>query len=522
MSPQARKAADIRFHASVDDAGLLLPWACGTVDVLFDGQRVWSVPGPGVGASGGGPVGVHWPGPLRRFLDGVARVTLREHVSGRVLFDDECRFGSSGDRIRVVDAAGRPLAVDKIGHLDRPFGSSEPAAVASLLDQVAEILAILRDECALPAFLAFGALLGAVREGRLLGHDNDIDLSYLSGHEHPLDVARESYRIQRVMKRHGFGIRRFSTADFKVTFPICDGSVCAVDIFGGFMCEDLLHVMPRLRVPLRRHDIVPLSKVHLEGRAFPAPADPATFLAAAYGPDWRVPDPAWRPQPNPLTRRRFDGWTRGLRTHRDPWEHYNGSGGDPATQDPSAFARWVLERERQPTHIVDVGSGPGRDALWFARSGHRVTALDYTYAAVERGGKAATRHGLPATFEFFNLYELRQVLAVGARLARGAGPPVMYGRLVPNTLADRGRDALWRLASMALRGGGRLYLEFWTDAGNGPARRPGKPFLRPLDLAVTRQEIEAHGGTVEHQEPGNELEPFLARRSGTCRLVVRW
>ena len=34
---------------------------------------------------------IEWPSALRKFLDGRTRLTVTEHVSGRVLFDEELR-----------------------------------------------------------------------------------------------------------------------------------------------------------------------------------------------------------------------------------------------------------------------------------------------------------------------------------------------------------------------------------------------------------------------------------------------
>ncbi|MGH3319967.1 MAG: class I SAM-dependent methyltransferase [Streptosporangiaceae bacterium] len=521
-------ARDSGASAAVDDDGLRLPAGQrGVVDVLFDGRRVWSVAAEGGAAREPRmPLRVRWPGPLRRFLGGPTRVTLRDHGSGDVLLDREHRFGTGTRRINVADAEGRPLVVDKVGHLEHPFEAADSAALGSLLDRLGEVLRVLHDEGGVPAFVAYGALLGGVREGRLIGHDSDIDLSYLSRHAHPLDVARESYHLQRVVRRHGFEIRRFSAADFKVRFPIADGTTRGVDIFGAFVCEGVLHAMPRLRVPLRRSDIVPLGEIELEGRAFPAPADPERFLAAAYGEHWRVPDPSWRPEPEPSTRRWFDGWTRGLRSHRDHWERSFGRAAGraphrPPPVEPSTFARWVADHESPPRHVVDVGAGDGRDALWLARAGHRVTGLDYAYAAVGRGREAARRGSLPVSFEFLNLYELRQVLAAGARLAHSDEPVVLCGRHVVDAVEEGGRENFWRLARMALRPGGRLYLEFRTGARRH-VPGPGGRFVRPLQPDLVVREIESHGGAIEQREPVRvDAAPGKSGPDG-CRLIARW
>ncbi len=49
-------------------------------------------------------------------------------------------------------------------------------------------------------YLCYGALLGAMRTGRMIGHDSDVDLCYYSHQTTPVDIIRESYRIERIVK----------------------------------------------------------------------------------------------------------------------------------------------------------------------------------------------------------------------------------------------------------------------------------------------------------------------------------
>ena len=38
--------------------------------------------------------------------------------------------------------------------------------------------------------------------------DSDVDLGYVSRRTHPLDVVRESYRLQRTLREQGFAVDR--------------------------------------------------------------------------------------------------------------------------------------------------------------------------------------------------------------------------------------------------------------------------------------------------------------------------
>lgn len=509
--------------AAIGDDGLRVPTAWREVlDVLFDGRRIWSL-APSRHAEGDGDCRmIPWPAVVSPYLDGVTRVTVREHVTGRVLIDREQRFGTGSDRIRVVDPAGRPLAVGKAGLLQPPFDEGGADMAESVLDQVSQVLGVLRDECGLAAFVSFGALLGAVREGKLIGHDNDADVGYVSAYSHPTDVARESFRIERAFHRCGFTYRRFAAGDFKVMVADADGAVRGIDVFAGFLLDDFFYLMPYVRARLPRSAILPLGEVKLEGRWLPAPADPPALLEATYGPEWRIPDPSFKFRPPPETRRRLIGWMRGLKMHRDHWDaFYRGKDSAAVPREPSSFARWVAARAPSPTSIVDIGSGTGRDALWFARSGYDVLGLDYATAAINQTRKTAEEAGLPASFEALDLYDLRQVLAMGARLSAD-GPKTMYGRFLVHALEDDGRHQLWRLAEMGLRSGGNLYLEFRTGKDAATSHEFGEHFRRLLDPDVVVDEIESRGGHVEYREDGHGLAPFGNEDPHVSRLVVGW
>src|SRR3546814_2395486 len=86
----------------------------------------------------------------------------------------------------------------------------------------------------LHGFLAYGTLLGAVREGTFIGHDNDLDLGYVSDLSQPVDVVHESLRLQRALVRSGIRVERYSGAGLKVWVRDDSGINRGLDVFGGF------------------------------------------------------------------------------------------------------------------------------------------------------------------------------------------------------------------------------------------------------------------------------------------------
>ncbi|MEV5450288.1 class I SAM-dependent methyltransferase [Streptomyces sp. NPDC052535] len=104
-------------------------------------------------------------------------------------------------------------------------------------------------------------------------------------------------------------------------------------------------------------------------------------------------------------------------------------------------------RDLSPGDALDLGSGSGGDALWLARRGWRVTAVDVSGVAAERLAGHARAHGLGDRVDAVRL-DLR------ASFPEGRFDLVCAHYL--HTPFDLDRAAVLRAAAHALRPGGRL------------------------------------------------------------------
>lgn len=504
----------------VDDVGVHAGSEAEVVlDVLFDGRRIWSFWLHRDGAFSGGAHVVSWPSALRRFLNGSTQLSIVEHVSGIVVFDERVQLGEGADPIAVVNDRGLPLGVDKSLRLAQTFDTRSAEHVKPLLDSIEEVLVALR-KAGVDAFPAYGTLLGAVREGRLIGHDSDADLGYVSEHTHPVDVVLESFRLQRALADMGYRISRYSGAAFKVDVVEADGSVRGLDVFGGFLSGGHLHLMGEIRTPFRREWIFPLGTCTLEGRELPAPANTDEFLTATYGPSWRVPDPAYKFETPRSTHRRLNGWFRGTRVNRESWDRTY-SRAEPLVVEPSPFATWVREQEGVPSMLVDVGCGRGVDDLWFARQGATVVGLDYAIRGARPTAALAAADDVDLDFRTMNLCELRSVLTESARVADLPGRKVVTARNIADATNTVGRGYLWRACEMMLRGGGRLYLEFVVSRGkDDPFTRVNH--LRTLPVRLVVNELRARGATIVSRAVTRDQSPGVTTGHRIGRMVVEW
>jgi len=503
----------------VDDAGILARSREEVIlDVLFDGRRIWSfwLHRDGASTQGGHLVG--WPGALREFLNGTTRLTLKVHSSQATVFDEEVTLGTRAGRISVVNPDGKPLALDKSLRRVQTFDTRSADHVEPLLRAIDHVLTTLK-EVGVDAFLAYGTLLGAVRDGRLIGHDSDADLGYLSEHQYPVDVIRESFQLQRALVQHGYRVTRYSGSAFKVDVRESDGTVRGLDVFGGFMNGGYLHLMGEIRTPFRREWVLPLGTTTLEGREFPAPADTDRFLAATYGPKWRVPDPAFHFETPQSTHRRLNGWFRGIRQHRALWDRTYAKPRKPVLE-PSDLASWIVEREDEIADFVDIGCGVGVDTWWMAGRGVHATGLDFVRKGFARMQERAAADGVDAGYLIFNLLELRSVLSVSALVAHRTGPRVVMARHLVDAIGTKARANLWLATRMMLRDGGRLYLQFLASSGDDDYARTHR--LRVRRPGSVARELRAAGATIVHREVLPVANNGEGAPSKICRMVAQW
>jgi hypothetical protein len=492
-------------------------WGDSTVDVYFDGRRMWSVSAAEHPPDRQGIVNVDWPARLKPRLDGVADVELRDHLSGQLVARARIAFGSGHGAVDLTDDFGRPLSLTKWGRFNRSFDTIPPEVKERYLDDVAKVMQIMRDGCGVEPFLAYGALLGAVRNGRLIGHDVDVDIGYLSAFTHPSDITRETLRIERALRASGIRVLRQNGGFLAMHLRQLDGTERNIDIFTAFMVDGVVYEMNDLEMKADLSDVLPLTTVLCEGREFPAPAKPELYLEAAFGPGWRVPDPGFTYNSPRHLVRMLSGWFGGLRAERNWWaDYYDRS--TPATG-PTDFGRLVDGLLASDVTIVEVGCGYSGDSRYFLEQGRNVVATDFVIPPGVEFRKAARGKGKGSRFVNSNLYGLNNTLRLGAHLSREPGPRAVYVRRLFDDLRADGRENFWRLTSMALRGGGRCYVETTVDAPSGPTWRRSPRFPPSPDTLI--EEAARAGGTLVERTDLKDPRPHLLPLK-LARLVFEW
>jgi hypothetical protein len=507
----------------IDAKGLHLSRAYdGPLDLLIAGHRVWSFSTSRDATRTGVGLLVRWPGPLADLLEGRAEVSVVPHNGGDPVFEGMVQFGRSTAPLELVDDLGNPLSLDKGGRMQRTFDDFAEESRAELIDAAHRVLVDLVEQCDLDAYLCYGGLLGAARSGRMIGHDSDLDLAFLSRYTHPFDIIRETRAAQRTMVSLGWKVVRMSAANFKIWVPLPSGKRAGVDVFGSFHVGDHFHITGSLRGRLERSAIVPFGEIDLEGVKFPAPADVPRFLELTYGPGWKVPDPAFHFDHPPANVRRMSQWFRGTRNRLPYWQEFYKGPHRKVPTTPSQFATWAEQRMEPGSRVVELGAGTGRDAVWFAQRGHRVLSSDYCGGARQAVLATAEEAGVRAAYRPINLESLHSSLVAATRIAHAPVPHHICARGLIDALAPTGRLGLWRFCAVAGRRGGLTFLEFRTPASRHERTFFGQHQRTYAEPDAIVAEIERHGGTVRERLQARGLAPLGQEDPMICRLVVSW
>tara|TARA_R100000935_G_C2838075_1_gene169319 strand:+ start:2546 stop:3511 length:966 start_codon:yes stop_codon:yes gene_type:complete len=154
------------------------------------------------------------------------------------------------------------------------------------LNHIGQLLERLED-MGYQAFLNSGTLLGVVREGRLIEHDDDIDLAIILKARTGTEAAREWVALLTQLKN--IGLLGEARSGQNQIYKLNSVGEFEVDLFPCWIDGDKVFVYPHTFGDLERSQLLPLQKDAASG--YPIPADPNSMLEINYGANWRISDP---------------------------------------------------------------------------------------------------------------------------------------------------------------------------------------------------------------------------------------
>lgn len=139
-------------------------------------------------------------------------------------------------------------------------------------------------------FLNSGTLLGLVRDGHLIKHDNDIDLGVVLTAKTESGAAKQWDALPAKLEKLGL-LEEFTGRNHGL-LRLKPVAGFTVDLFPAWVAKKKVYVFPHTYGDLVPADLLPFAKCEITGHNIPA--KPEKMLAINYGPGWKEKDPLWK------------------------------------------------------------------------------------------------------------------------------------------------------------------------------------------------------------------------------------
>jgi hypothetical protein len=391
---------------------------------------------------------------------------------------------------------------------------------ARVMDLYHRVRVALADSHGYDAFLMYGSLLGAVREGAPIGHDLDFDAAYVSGLVGGPAAAAELREIGLALIERGFDVQSKSTV---LVIHAPDDHETQIDLFHLYFDEAGI-----LQFPFGVAGVTDLTAAEWQGTreiefcGAPAliPVNAEQMVELIYGPGWRSPKPGfdWR---RDRTKRGMEGLLPLEYVQDVYWSNFytrkTFAAGSP-------FFEAVNARADTPSTVLDIGCGDGRDAMAFGGAGRTVLGLDRSEVAVRRATARAAELGLDGRVRFA-VCDLADVEAfaqhVTALAGEASGPLLFYLRFVLHSIPEDVQTALLTTISACARPGDQLAAEFRTDKDEKLDKAFGKHYRRYQNgPAVGVALRERYGFDVLEEVEGQGLSPYQDEDPHLYRVIA--
>lgn len=196
--------------------------------------------------------------------------------------------------------------------MKRVFRFWTPEEKRSYMQKALDIVAALQ-ELTDQVCVSGGAVLGYRREGRLLDHDDDLDIvvgmrpSDHGGLGPSLDLIADH------LKAAGYRVKGYFFAHLWIETDSQTGQT--LDVFVAMLEGEDASFYPSRRRAFRSRALFPATIHELEGMKLPMPADIDAYLEGVYGSSWREPDTGFA---HPWDRSEYEALS-GSRNHQPMW-----------------------------------------------------------------------------------------------------------------------------------------------------------------------------------------------------------
>ena len=183
---------------------------------------------------------------------------------------------------KTIEINGVPFTyMDEVGDPYSGFNKMKPADAEKILKLSSKLL----KDCGIDFFIAFGTLLGAIREGYFIKGDGDVDIVVTD--------EKKLYESLPYFQKNGLMINRIFPGDL-FSFHT-EGRLGHIDMYIMHPIEGFAIWKPWCTsicghaVPKKYFQKITIGEYTLGGEQYPYPENPIAVLEWWYGKNWRIP-----------------------------------------------------------------------------------------------------------------------------------------------------------------------------------------------------------------------------------------
>jgi SAM-dependent methyltransferase len=406
---------------------------------------------------------------------------------------------------------------DKTGKLSMPF--SRQPRLEGFFSEFAKLFAHVEAALGYKLFPIYGTLLGCIREGDFIAHDDDIDLTYISKHRRPGDLKGEFLRLcsvlvdlgyQSELLNYGVAIKKPITVDI---YPSFFSEAGQFQVLFGYHGSELPYSEQFFR----------FREAQLGGHKVLVPENSEDILAQLYGTGWRIPDPGFT---HHTRQRKFDA--RYQLTEQETvsvfWKQFYAY---HKISEPSSFGRFALDRIPETALVLDIGCGTGRDSVFLAKGASQVIGMDASREAIMRA--EALRSETGTTNCHFKVVDIMDPSALAEFLQapeiqakhKSSDPVIVYCRFFFHAITSEAQMALLDALRSRLD---RfiLFAEFRTDQDEALPKDNARHYRRYISPDSFIEELTGrYKMKIEYQQVGFGLSIYNEEDPHLCRLIAR-
>lgn len=212
---------------------------------------------------------------------------------------------------------------------------------------------------------------------------------------------------------------------------------------------------------------------------------------------------------------------KNIEVNKDYWDKFYQSN---FKHTPSQFCVCVLTEIPDDAVIVELGSGNGRDSLYFASQGHVTVALDLSHEAIESCKKESKKRDVEhATFVQADLTSIEDVSTAisSARDKAEDNTVIFYSRFVMHSLDDNQEQAILNTLSTCMQKDELIYFEFRSKEDELLDKHFGGHYRRYVDTDVFYQRLTDLGYQIEYNHIGQGMAKYKEEDPFVVRIIAK-